>query len=107
MDSRIQKLAKVALYHPGSATRAEKRWLMETIDQRKALVVEKSEVLDPEDMDVDLRIVFVAGIGEGEKSVTITMSTEDREFFVKFTVGEEYNMGFLKDTKAAVATKMQ
>ena len=62
-------------------------------------VVERSEAIDPEDDKVSYSLVFVID-RDSEFMSQMRIETDDKEFFARFVINEEYDLSFLKKEKA-------
>lgn len=78
----------------------------ELVSLNEGLVVEKKEILDPEDGEVEFSLMFAAdSLKEHGKSTMIQVTTDDRAFYSKFCIAEKYDMTFLKESKVSVMAK--
>jgi hypothetical protein len=73
----------------------ENRNRVEALAEKVGLVVEKTEIVDPEDGNVLYSVIFILD-KESEHDYHLRLQTDDYEFFQRFVINQEYRMTFLK-----------
>jgi hypothetical protein len=78
---------------------------MESLFEKTALVVQKTESLDPEDDSIGYEVTFIVdakNMEPGHHHTSFVMETDDKSLFEKFAVGKETDLKFMEG-----ATKIQ
>ena len=77
---------------------------MSELSRLKGLVVERIERVDPEDHSIGYSLMFVVVDDElegSEHSSTFQIETDNKTFFNRFAIHEEYALSFLAEVKSA------
>lgn len=78
---------------------------MESLYEKTALIVQKSEQLDPEDSSINYEVTMIVDARHGELKhfhTSFMMRTDDKSLYEKFLVGKETDLKFLEAISSKV-----